>query len=59
MGRRANEVVEKVAGMSTQNTTKTAWDGNAVRIELSVYMYNYQLISKFNFFCNLCTDTWK
>lgn len=58
MEKRAGEVVEKVAGMSTQNAAKKALDGNAVRVEFSVYMYNYQLISKLKFLCNLCSGTW-
>lgn len=44
MERRANEVVEKVAGLSTQNTTKTAFEMEMQLGENCVYMYNYQLI---------------
>lgn len=43
----------------TKCSKRSIWDGNAVSVEFSVYMYSYQLILEFKYLCYLCTGTWK
>lgn len=43
----------------TKCIKRSIWDGNAVSVEFSVYMYSYQLILEFKYLCYLCTGTWK